>query len=307
MRNFVVWGTLVLLMGAGMARGSDPTGIYGIVDRVVIEPSDADPQRVQIWGVFALAEGRGGDAYSAPASGYLYYALPKAEVEKAKTEWLDLKRVAGTGQPVAFGARYAERGRVRGGVGPSAGVETLDEARLAQLVKQLDDPKQSVRDAATDELARMGRVAGKHLSVALREATSQEAKQRLYTLTQQLEPDVYPLGWGVRPLRQENPQPLVKRLLETPDAVSPEDGDVVPAAGVTLAVQTRGPKGQAPVTFKFEIENGAGEREASPAIEGVNGRGEWQPKMKIEAGQRYVWRAWQGESGSVVTSTFRAK
>ncbi|MBW8895458.1 MAG: hypothetical protein JF613_04655 [Acidobacteria bacterium] len=54
----------LVVLGACLAlsvalRASDMVGIYGIVEKVVLEPSDAAPQRVQVWGAFALAEGRG--------------------------------------------------------------------------------------------------------------------------------------------------------------------------------------------------------------------------------------------------------
>ena len=49
--------------------------------------------------------------------GYLYFSLPKEKPELAKTEWADLKKIAGTGQCVAFGSRRElekQRPRVRG-------------------------------------------------------------------------------------------------------------------------------------------------------------------------------------------------
>src|SRR5688572_27086158 len=40
-----------LLVGAATAaRASDPNGIYAFVDRVVVEPSEAAPERIQVWG-----------------------------------------------------------------------------------------------------------------------------------------------------------------------------------------------------------------------------------------------------------------
>jgi hypothetical protein len=45
-----------LLAGAiATARASDPNGIYAFVDRVVFEPDDAKPERIQVCGGFALA------------------------------------------------------------------------------------------------------------------------------------------------------------------------------------------------------------------------------------------------------------
>jgi hypothetical protein len=102
----------VLSGTAATSRASDPVGIYALVEKVVTEPADGTPERVQVWGVFALAEGRGGDFYSAPVYGYLYYNAQE-KPDMATREWADLKSVAGTGQAVAFGSRYKEKGRVR--------------------------------------------------------------------------------------------------------------------------------------------------------------------------------------------------
>ena len=58
----------LLLLALGLiaatlsAQASDPVGIYALVDKVVYEPNDKAPERVQIWGAFSLAEGRG-DGY----------------------------------------------------------------------------------------------------------------------------------------------------------------------------------------------------------------------------------------------------
>jgi len=35
-------------------RASGPAGCYAIVEKVVLEPNDKAPERVQVWGVFAL-------------------------------------------------------------------------------------------------------------------------------------------------------------------------------------------------------------------------------------------------------------
>jgi hypothetical protein len=35
---------------------SGPIGVYALIDKVVFEPNDTAPDRVQIWGVFVLAD-----------------------------------------------------------------------------------------------------------------------------------------------------------------------------------------------------------------------------------------------------------
>ena len=45
-------GTSLLLLASG------PAGCYAIVDRIVIEPNESAPKRIQVWGMFSLADGR---------------------------------------------------------------------------------------------------------------------------------------------------------------------------------------------------------------------------------------------------------
>jgi hypothetical protein len=109
---------LVALTGAiagTVLQASDRTGIYARVDKVVMEPNEQAPQRIQVWGVFALAEPKDPNDYRPPARGYLYYTLP-SNAALALREWADLKSVAGTNQIVAFGTRWSNsptRVRVR--------------------------------------------------------------------------------------------------------------------------------------------------------------------------------------------------
>ena len=101
------------VLSAHSLVASGPLGIYGIVDRVVFEPNETAPERIQLWGAFAYVDGRGnqGLSVSAAAKGYLYFKTPdvvpgfttQRDVENVRTEWADFKSVAGTGQAVGFG------------------------------------------------------------------------------------------------------------------------------------------------------------------------------------------------------------
>jgi hypothetical protein len=94
------------------ACGSDPVGIYGIIDKVVLEPNESAPETIQIWGAFSFAEGRG-NTYAAPTGGYVYYKLGKEKQEVARKEWSDLRAMAGKEEVVGFGTRWDEKGKVR--------------------------------------------------------------------------------------------------------------------------------------------------------------------------------------------------
>jgi hypothetical protein len=130
---------IVVLIVAGLVLttshpgASGLVGIFGVIERVVFEPSEAAPERVQLWGAFAYADGGITRAdWSSATRGYLYFALPAgtpSEVEMAKREWKDLQSVAGTPQAVGFG-RWAYVGWFDGTpnlrVYPVAGGSSVD-------------------------------------------------------------------------------------------------------------------------------------------------------------------------------------
>ena len=91
---------------APAARASDPNGIYAFVDRVVFEPSESAPERIQVWGGFAVAKAEDRDSYQAAERGFMYFILRPGDEEVCKKEWADLKSVAGTRQIVTFGSRH---------------------------------------------------------------------------------------------------------------------------------------------------------------------------------------------------------
>lgn len=116
MRLRAIGGLIVLGVCAmtGVAlRASDMVGVYAVVEKVVFEPADAAPQRIQIWGAFALSDQKSGSNYGPAQRGYLYYACPSGQETVCRREWEDLKAVAGKDTGVGFGARYKDTGRIR--------------------------------------------------------------------------------------------------------------------------------------------------------------------------------------------------
>ena len=112
--SFKLVTLLLALLGAGATRAlaSDPVGIYALVDQVVFEPNETNPERIQIRGAFAIAEGYG-YTYKNAERGYLYYKMNPDKPKACRNEWADLKAVAGTGRIVAFGSRHGEKGSLR--------------------------------------------------------------------------------------------------------------------------------------------------------------------------------------------------
>ena len=92
---------------------SDWTGIYARVDKVVLEPNATAPERIQIWGAFALANSQDRNSYEPAERGYLYFACKPGNEDVCRKEWADLKSIAGTDQIVGFGNRSQPRPRLR--------------------------------------------------------------------------------------------------------------------------------------------------------------------------------------------------
>jgi hypothetical protein len=92
---------------------SDQTGIYARVDKVVLEPDGTAPERIQVWGAFALARKEDRNTYDSAQRGYLYFSCKPGKEEICRKEWADLKAIAGTGKVVGFGGRFLSRPRVR--------------------------------------------------------------------------------------------------------------------------------------------------------------------------------------------------
>jgi hypothetical protein len=113
MRTAGVLLVALLLISGRSLIASGPLGIYGIVDKVVFEPNERAPERVQLWGAFAYVDGADNQstAISPARRGYMYFRLPdgaegefnRRRIEAIRAEWSDLKSVAGTGQAVGFG------------------------------------------------------------------------------------------------------------------------------------------------------------------------------------------------------------
>ena len=87
------------------SQASDWTGVYARVDKVVFEPNANAPERIQIWGAFALATKNDRNYYEPAQKGYLYFSLKPGSEDICKKEWADIKAVAGSNQVIAFGGR----------------------------------------------------------------------------------------------------------------------------------------------------------------------------------------------------------
>jgi hypothetical protein len=103
----------ITAVSTGMLWASDPIGVYAMVDKAVVEPASGPPQRIQIWGAFAIAQRDNPDDYGAAQRGYLYFSCPQGQAEVCRSEWADVQSVAGKSVAIGFGARRLSNGRVR--------------------------------------------------------------------------------------------------------------------------------------------------------------------------------------------------
>jgi hypothetical protein len=86
---------------------SDWVGVYASIDKVVFEPNDTAPERIQIWGAFAIASKENRNDYQPAKRGYLYYTIKPGKEDVCRREWADLKRIAGSQSIIGFGVRTA--------------------------------------------------------------------------------------------------------------------------------------------------------------------------------------------------------
>jgi hypothetical protein len=101
MKRITCLATLVIALACSMeARAGGPPPVYMVIDKVVFEPNENAPTRVQIWGTFSLREG---NSYESPVGGYLYYAAATESLEKCRNEWAVLKKMTNKKLLVSFG------------------------------------------------------------------------------------------------------------------------------------------------------------------------------------------------------------
>jgi len=118
-RRTMAVALLVVLFAVSMMTtrktdaASDWIAAYARIDKVVFEPNSNAPERVQIWGVFSLANGNRGSQYDAPRRGYVYYSILNDKADLCRKEWADFKSAAGTDTIIAFGSRNNGVGHLR--------------------------------------------------------------------------------------------------------------------------------------------------------------------------------------------------
>ncbi len=102
---------LLSLVFAVTARASVPTGIYVLVEEVILEPNEASPERILIKGVFMNEIDNGRESPDSqlrqPKRGWMAFKLARGKEDLCRLEWKDLKSVK-KGSVVAFGSVDAQ-------------------------------------------------------------------------------------------------------------------------------------------------------------------------------------------------------
>src|SRR5687767_11669403 len=75
------------VLAAVTLHASDFVGVYAVVEKVVLEPNESAPERIQIRGGFAFSDGKRGSGYGEARRGYLYYSCPAAQLPLCRKEW----------------------------------------------------------------------------------------------------------------------------------------------------------------------------------------------------------------------------
>jgi hypothetical protein len=97
----------VIILGLALAStssfASTRVAIYAVVDEIAFEPSDFEPERVWISGVFVVPQPISSGLHLPPTRGHLYFSVTPRDAAAMRKDWQALRDAAGTGQVVGFG------------------------------------------------------------------------------------------------------------------------------------------------------------------------------------------------------------
>ena len=146
---------LILLLASSAAWTKDATiGIYALIDRVTLAPDGDAPNTIRISGWFAVPPAMSSGSYQAPRHGTLYFRLPASveQADAARKDWLELKKLAGSGRVIGFGQYWVANPNDREGnphhslevrinaEGAAAQAEIYPEARGIAERQDQNDP-----------------------------------------------------------------------------------------------------------------------------------------------------------------------
>ena len=95
---------VALVIFAAAARAGGPPPMYVVVDKVVLEPSAAAPERIRIEGSFVRLANVPRYEYGQPVHGFIYLSIEPGKEKECRTEWAKWQKAVGTGKAVSVGA-----------------------------------------------------------------------------------------------------------------------------------------------------------------------------------------------------------
>src|SRR5262245_48687965 len=104
---------VVLASMATQALASTRVAVYAIVDSIEFEPSNFEPERAWISGVFVVPVPNSSGLHAEPARGHLYLGLDPAKAAATRADWEALRVNAGTGRVLGFGEYWMRCSRSR--------------------------------------------------------------------------------------------------------------------------------------------------------------------------------------------------
>lgn len=94
----------VLVVFAAAARAGGPSPMYVVVDKVLLEPSAAAPERIRIEGSFVRLANVSRYEYGKPVHGFIYLSIEPGKEKECRAEWTQWQKAVGTGKAVSVGA-----------------------------------------------------------------------------------------------------------------------------------------------------------------------------------------------------------
>lgn len=99
--KFVMVAMFVLAFTTQVMAGGPPP-VCMMVDKVVLEPDNKSPDRIQICGKFVFCSNN--STYGKPVEGYLYYTVAKGKEDACRQEWAKLQKLVADKHVVALGS-----------------------------------------------------------------------------------------------------------------------------------------------------------------------------------------------------------
>jgi hypothetical protein len=97
-----VTGLVIAMAFTTEVKAGGPPPVCMVVDKIVLEPDEKAPTRIQVWGTFIFCKANA--TYDRPVSGYLYYTAEKGKEDACRKEWAKLQKLVADKHIVAWGS-----------------------------------------------------------------------------------------------------------------------------------------------------------------------------------------------------------